>query len=180
MKKHTVCRGLERGEVKRLIRAYGAYCRVRAGVGTKAPVLPEDVTENLVRMYIERWEGRECWWGKTAGVNGDLWIGGGKKGEVKGFASRGPLSFGPRNRFDELWFVDARDLVGKGGVRMYKSELSFDSDAIQDIWVNRRERFRDQCRAGRRPRVAFERFVEQVGEGNVQLVYDDCWAGLLA
>jgi len=176
-------RGLGGKELRKLVRAHQLYARVRedVGCGVRKPLVPEDVTENLVRMYIDRVEGRECWWGKAAGVSGDLMVVcGGQaslKVEVKGFTNgSGPLTFGPKNRFDELWFVDAHELVtARGLVKLYKAPLAFESSEIQAIRVNRKERFADQCVQGRRPKVSFQKFVSEVGEENVQLVYEGVW-----
>ena len=136
--------------------------------------LPSHITENIVKfVYAHRYNIMPSWNTKT----GDLVInktGNIKQIEVKGFMSTGPSSFGPKEKWDILYFVDAQDIMNRN-FKIYEVNLSNTSDKFKNIRISERETFWDIARSGRRPRSSFEKgrypIKPQLGE-NCKLIFD--------
>jgi hypothetical protein len=134
------------------------------------PNFPEDISENIVAYYIQNIEHNECHWEHIK--SGDL-IMGNDKIEVKCINSTGPSSFGPKEEWKILYFIDVRGLfTDENKIKIYKINIPFEDDRFQTIKVNKKDTFKDQALQGRRPRISFKKIQEQIPE-NVDLVYHD-------
>lgn len=90
-----------------------------------------------------------------------------KQLEVKGFMSTGPLSFGPKEPWDYIYFVDALRTLDK----YYKVyEIKNSNLDFHCLKVSKSETFGDQCIQGRRPRFTFNSIKEQLGK-HVKLIF---------
>lgn len=153
--------------------SFKKYCRKRKEIYEKKqkkqrlPNFPEDISENLVRFFIEIKEGNKCKWNTKVG---DLIINEKLKCEVKCFLSTGPTSFGPKEKWDILYFLDATDFL-KNQFKIYKIELSSENKKILNLKVNKKQTFEDQCLQGRRPRLSFKQIKEQLDENDIKLVF---------
>ena len=81
--------------------------------------------------------------------------------EVKGFSSDGPSSFGPKEKWDYLYFLDATNIIENKFI-VYEINLSSNSETWKNIKINKNQSFDDQCKQGRRPRISFMEIKKQI------------------
>ena len=108
--------------------------------------------------------------GNKGGIGVSLDVGE-KKVEVKGgFITMGPPTFGPRETWDEIYFVDCQDTLKKT-FKIYAIELSNTSEEWKQLKVSKAQTYYDQCLEGRRPRLTFDSIQTQLGD-HCRLVFD--------
>lgn len=127
-------------------------------INVRMPNFPEIISENIIKYYIINNENRKCENANT----GDL-ISEGNKIEVKCFSSKGPTSFGPTEKWKELYFLDAINF-NNNKIIIYKCSLSNDSDEFSNIKINSTETYKQSCSKGKRPRLNFTNLKEQLKE----------------
>jgi len=134
---------------------------------------PSDISENIVKFVIAKKYGIMPKW-DTEKNRGDLIINKKqlfKKVEVKGFMSSGPSSFGPKERWDLIYFVDAQDIVNKK-FKVFEIILSNKNEVFRKIMLTKNQTYGDIADTGKRPRASFyEKFKPQLGE-NCKLIFD--------
>lgn len=178
---------LSAANVRRLVDTFRSYCVTRKSIykNTAArhrmPNFPEDISENIIRQYIINIERRICTWNTRMG---DLYVYPGPcieplRVEVKCFSSTGPLSFGPNNRWDELYWLDATKLVTCEKIKIYKTCIPFHHQAIQTLPVSKKETFGQQCQQNRRPRFTLAKLKAHAPE-YVKLIYEGTLDGALS
>lgn len=133
--------------------------------------LPSDVSENIAKFAIKKEYGiMPCW----DTDKGDLVINKRslfKQIEVKGFMSQGPSSFGPKEIWDLLYFVDARDIMKKN-FKVYEVKLSNKSECFRNIKLSKKETYGDIADSGRRPRGCFDTIFKPKLGDNCRLIFD--------
>ena len=118
---------------------------------------PSEISENIVKfVFRKKYKITGNWDTK----NGDLQIIN-KKIEIKGFSSKGPLSFGPTEKWDILCIVDATKSKDKIFI-VYLINLSNINNFWRNIKVNKIQTFDDQCLEKRRPRICFDELKKQL------------------
>lgn len=95
-----------------------------------------------------------------------------KKIEIKCFTSNGPVSFGPKERWDTILFVDARSYKSYH-YSLYEITLNNDSPEFRALKVSKTQTYGDQCSQGRRPRLSFSQIQSQIGQDHCKLL----WSG---
>ena len=136
----------------------------------RSPNFPECISENIIKEFINIIEGRIC---KNSVSGGDLQVVENNKNikiEVKCFTSTGPTSFGPFEKWDEIYFLDAFNFVNKE-FKIYKLKLSNNSDKFKGIKINSKKTYEQVCKEGKRPRISFELLKKQLSE-DFQIVYN--------
>jgi hypothetical protein len=150
--------------------------RESTGIPIRSQNPPEDITENIVKNVIHKFEGdTACRWAKSVGCKGDL-VSGSIRKEVKAFMSPGPSSFGPRKEFDDIYFLDIRRLVDDHIV-VHKVNLTNESPEWRNMRVNANETFADQCAQGRRPHIAWDAIHPQIADHCV-ILYEGPFEGI--
>lgn len=146
----------------------------------RMPNFCEGLSENIIRLFINTHEGRNCCCSNV----GDLVIcdkirGVHTKIEVKCFSSSGPTSFGPSESWDEIYFLDACNFQSNR-FKIYKCCLSNKSKEWSSIQINKSKSYLDVCNEGKRPRINFDILKKQlydkvklVFEGSIQLIIGD-------
>ncbi len=134
-------------------------------INVRMPNFPEIISENIIKHFIINNENRNC----NNATSGDL-ISGGDKIEVKCFSSSGPTSFGPNEKWKELYFLDAIDF-NNNKIKIYKCLLSNDSDEFSNIKLNAKETYKQSCSKGKRPRINFKDLHKQLKDG-IKEVYN--------
>lgn len=114
------------------------------------PNFPECISEYLIYTIEEGIE--------RITKTGDL-IKNNKKIEVKCFSSKGPISFGPSESWDVIYFIDA---INHPHITVYKCNLKNTDIAWQNIRINKNETFSDQIKSKRRPRICFSSLKPQI------------------
>lgn len=151
--------------------------------------LPQEITENLILSILRYIKGMDARWcketkkpNKISGdgytpatgimvkidpkktkVKVDIQYTGMKKLEFKCFTSTGPPTFGPTEKWDRIYFLDAIEYHDYK-FKLYEVPLSNDSDEWKSLKVNKSQTFEDQAVQGRRPRLVFEDIQTQLGE----------------
>lgn len=103
---------------------------------------PSDISENIIKFIMYKKYGVMPTWDTEKGdlsvkmKNQCLQI------EVKAFMSNGPTSFGPKEPWDWIYFVDARDVLSKR-FKVYEIKLSNTSKKWRDIKISGQE-FNDE------------------------------------
>ena len=91
--------------------------------------------------------------------------------EIKGFISFGPSSFGPKEMWDVLYFVDAIDVLNKH-FKVYEIKLSNTSEIFRNIKFNNKETFDQIASSGKRPRAEFYKQIKPQIDNYCQLIFD--------
>jgi len=122
--------------------------------------MPEDISENMVKFIIRlRLGDATSNWPKsstcTKKLSGDLVSLREGVQEVKCFTSDGPLSFGPKEAWNVIYFLDARNWLDNKYV-LWRVNLSNTSNEWKNIKVNETQTIADQSAQGRRPRNSWE------------------------
>lgn len=134
----------------------------------RKPNFPEYVSEYVVFLCIYIWISPTVFVGKT----GDLMDIENEKTlryEVKAFSSNGPMSFGPKENWDCIFFLDVRK---HPYYKLYYLDMTNKDKIWKNIIVNKNETFEMQCKEKRRPRISFELLAKQIkipllDEGNI-------------
>ncbi len=134
----------------------------------RLPNFAEGLSESIIKYFIINKEKRNC----LPSDSGDLVINNSSpiKVEVKCFASNGPTSFGPKENWNEIYFLDATDFINKN-FKIYKCNFSNNSDVWKNIKINNKDTFNDVCIKGKRPRINFNNLKNQLGD-NIKVVFD--------
>lgn len=166
-------------EIKILYQNFLRYYKARKHIykfrknKSRFPNFPEDISENLAKFYIIKYENIPC--KRNISSGGDLTKNGNILVEVKAFASRGPTSFGPTERWDCIYFLDLTNFLNDN-IKIYFLNEKNSSERFLNIMVNKKDRFQDQIKSGRRPRINFNNLNKQL---SIPLVYNGLISDLL-
>jgi non-canonical (house-cleaning) NTP pyrophosphatase len=132
---------------------------------------PSDISENIAKFAIYKKYGIMPCWDTDKGdiiINKkDIF----KQIEVKGFMSTGPSSFGPKENWELLYFVDALDITNKN-FKVYEVKLSNKNEIFRNISISKKETYGNIADSGRRPRGGFYTiFKPQLG-CHCKLIFD--------
>ena len=138
--------------------------------------IPEDISENIVKFIIRNFDGgTACAWCKSIGMSGDLFLNG-IMIEVKAFGSDGPSSFGPRKKFDVIYFLDMRNWIDDV-IILWKVNLSNESPQWKGLKMNKKEDNKTQSDRGVRPHIAWSKIYPQISE-HCKKVYEGTFEGI--
>lgn len=129
-----------------------------------------EISENIVRMLLtDIYKTRVEW---SSVKSGDLLMDE-KRLEVKAFSSNGPSSFGPKENWDWIYFLDCRNHLDFN-FKLYEIRLSNNNALWQNLKLNKENTMFDFCQQGKRPRLKFNEIQDQLG-AHVKLI----WQGYL-
>jgi hypothetical protein len=155
--------------LKKLFEIYCNYCieiknteRTLQNLKIRRPVFPEIISEYIVLKFLQKYntsQEQHCKnilyikdpSGDLLKIDNTLKI----KIEIKCSSSKGPLSFGPTQKFDELYCVDASDFLNDK-IIIYKIN---EPHKIKELYVNKFETFQQQCEQKRRPRISLQNIL---------------------
>lgn len=125
--------------------------------------LPEDITENITKFIIRKYEDdNSIVWCKGIKKSGDLYS---RKLslsiEVKAFSSTGPTQFGPKCKFDKLYFLDFTKFT-EDRITLWKVNVNDSDQSFLNLKVNKNETLELQQKKKRRPRIKFKDLYTQV------------------
>ncbi len=136
----------------------------------RLPNYPSEITENLVKFaIIKKYGVSPCWNTKK----GDLCLYE-KQLEVKGsidLINGGPSSFGPKEEWHRIYFVDANDCLNKK-YKIYEIQMSNKHEIWQNIRVNNNQTYQNQCLQKRRPRIKFIDLIKQIPNTYTNVIFD--------
>jgi hypothetical protein len=144
-------------------------------IKVRKPNFPEYISENIIKNVIISKENITDVTGKCSG---DLLSKSMGRIECKAFSSKGPMSFGPTEKWSILYILDAINWIDDKLI-VYRINLSNDSNTWQNLKMNQKETFYDHCKAKRRPRINFDSIKKQLGNnikeifsGNIKTLFD--------
>jgi len=144
----------------------------------RMPNLPEDLTENIAKFIIRNYlKDPSCVWCKSLGLPGDLTSDIANIQEVKSFTSDGPSSFGPKKKFDVLYFLDLRKWL-EDEIVLFRVNLTNQSPGWTNIKMNKSETFGDMAGDGKRPHISWEKIRTQLPPDVVTEVYRGSFDGI--
>jgi len=127
--------------------------------------IPSDVTENIAKLAIRKAKNICPRWDRKPG---DLRFKN-RQIEVKCFASTGPSSFGPKEKWDILCFVDAMDYQ-KFKFKVYL--ITLNNIEFGRIKFSNTETYAQQCARKVRPRNQFANIKEQLNPTEIRLIFN--------
>lgn len=149
---------------------YNTFNKILKNRKLRLPNFPSEITENLVKFaIIKKYNIAPCWDIKK----GDLYLYN-KRLEVKGsidLLNGGPCSFGPKEEWHRIYFVDAVDRFNKN-FKIYEFKLSNKSEIWKNIKVNKTTTYKDQCIQNRRPRLIFKELLKQIPNEYINILFD--------
>lgn len=167
--------------LKDRLEAFLACCRqviafkAKYGVrGVRMPIMDEDISENIIKFIIQFTLGdKSCAWTKSIAkegskIAGDLTSATAGAIECKCFTSDGPISFGPTEKWNEIYFLDARAVLD-GRIVVWRVPLANTAPEWRAVKINKAQTFADQCEQARRPRIVWESLFPQIEETAVKV-----------
>lgn len=137
----------------------------------RQPNMPEDISENIAKFIIRSKEHKNVKWSKIVGKPGDLYACDKEKHlEIKTFMSDGPITFGPTEAWDEIYFLDARNIM-ESTFTLYLLPYSNISTLWKNIKVNNTDTFEKQADEKRRPRQNWESIKSQLSD-NIEKIFE--------
>lgn len=142
----------------------------------RMPIMDEDISENIIKFIINYKLGdKTCKWTKGIAkkhdkIPGDLISTTAGAIECKCFTSDGPISFGPTEKWNEIYFLDARATMENHFI-IYRVPLSNSSDEWKSLNISKTQTFEDQCKQARRPRIIWESLYPQI-ESYASIVFE--------
>lgn len=136
--------------------------------------IPEDISENFIKFVIRNKVGvKDIEWSKnTKSKNaGDLVSSALGKVECKSFTSDGPTSFGPKTQWNEIYFLDARNIIENKFI-VYRVCLKNSDPLFKNLKVNKIEVKDKQSEEKRRPRLNFDAMRDQIGQNHFKEVFN--------
>lgn len=127
---------------------------------------PSEISENIVKfVFFHKYKIMPTWDTQSGDLQyGNMLI------EVKAFSSTGPTTFGPTERWDIIYFLDAMQFH-KNFFKVYECRLKNTSHQWQQLKVNKTETYKDHCMKGRRPRLCFSNIFKQLGS-HCKLIFE--------
>ena len=149
------------------LKYYNDYVKIIVEINTNLKMkkirnvnFPSDISENLVKFaFRKKYKIMPTWYT----VSGDLTLLK-KRIEVKcssDLFNGGPSSFGPKEIWDYIYFVDCCN-ISKLEVVIYEIKLSNSSVKWKNLMINKKESYEDQCNQGRRPHICFKSIQSQL------------------
>lgn len=155
----------------------------RTGLPIRRSNPPEDITENIVKTILcMHTSDTGVVWCKGIGkdLSGDCWSSHNKFLEVKAFTSVGPSSFGPKKKFNKIYFLDLQRWL-EDQLTLWEVNLSNESLEWKGIKMNKEETHETQADDGRRPHISWAKIKEDLEEkapGKVSKIYEGTFEGI--
>lgn len=145
--------------------------------GKKKPTLPNfpgHISENIVKYIIHKTGDKSVVWNCA----GDLYSDMVSKIQVKCFSSDGASTFGPKTVWNDIYFLDTRDLFSEEGRMIcYKVSLTSHSEEWRNIKISNKQTFGEFCDKGKRPHITWKSLYPQISH-KTEVVYDGTIEGI--
>jgi hypothetical protein len=144
------------------------------GYQTRRQGLPEHISENIVKFIIRNYlKDKTCTWACAVGDLSSAVI---KIIETKSFTSDGPTSFGPKQKWDAIYFLDARGWLTDKFI-LWEIRLANTHDIWKKIKVKKNQTKDEQSEEGRRPRISWDALYPQIKD-HCTKVYEGTFEGI--
>ncbi len=140
---------------------------------TRRSGLPEHISENIVKFVLLNFLGILSTWGckigdLTSEIVGII--------ECKSFTSDGPTSFGPKQKWHQIYFLDARNWLSDDLI-VYQVTVANTDSLWADMPVSKTQTKKDQSDENRRPRLNWNALQPYLGE-HCKEVYRGTFEGI--
>ena len=135
---------------------------------------PSEISENIVKFILHHKYNKKCTWDNKYG---DLIFDDKYKIEVKSFTSDGPISFGPQENWDIIYFLDSKK-YNQNIYILYELKLKNTDLRWKNLKVSNSQNFYEQCQEKRRPRISFDKILLQFQE-EINVVFNGSIESLL-
>lgn len=135
---------------------------------------PSEISENIVKFILLNIYNKKCTWDTKCG---DLLFDNKYKIEVKSFTSDGPISFGPEENWDIIYFLDSRQYYDDIYI-LYELKLKNTDDDWKNLKVSNVQSFYQQCVEKRRPRICFDKIFNNF-QNKINIVFNGSIKSLL-
>lgn len=139
---------------------------------------PEHISENLVKFAFYNKYKMMPSWNCSGDLEIELYNNQTLKLEIKAFSSTGPSSFGPTERWHYIYFVDCLKYKEKY-FKIYEIKLSNENPHWNSIKINKTETYLDVCNQKKRPRISFDKLIEQLHEDHYSIIFDGYFENLV-
>ena len=162
-------------KIKKLLKYYSEYCKLIQKMNNeflcsqrkiRQPNFPSEISENIARLVLQKLFKNTIEWDISGG---DLRLNN-KRIEVKAFSSQGPLSFGAKENWNYICFVDCRNFNQKL-FTVYFSRISNISNHWKSISLNKNEKYYQGCSRGIRPRISFNKIKKHL-RSHIKIVFN--------
>ena len=135
---------------------------------------PSHISENIAKFAYHKKYGTMPTWDTNVGdlqiINDENITQLEVKGSIDLF-NGGPPSFGPKESWDLIYFVDGIDTLNYN-YKVYEVRLSNTNDRWKNIKISKERTYQEQANQGKRPRIAFTRLIEQLDDNDWELIFD--------
>jgi len=137
------------------------------GLKIRLPNIPETISQNIIKYILHKEGDMTC---SSECKTGDLISCIVGKIECKCFTSDGPISFGPTENWNEIYFLDMRNWL-KDEIKLYKVSIDNKCEKWKNLQISKSETYYDQCKQKRRPRIGWKSLQPQITD-NCKLIFD--------
>lgn len=130
----------------------------------RLPNFPEHISENLIVYILNKYKNIKC---RRLSKSGDIILDNSNI-ECKTVSSKGPISFGPNEKWTTLYILDIRNYLKNEKFSLYEINLS--NENFKDIYINKTEKYSDHILQKRRPRIDLKSLLKQVEH---KIIYND-------
>lgn len=135
---------------------------------------PSEISENIVKFILLNIYDKNCTWDTRCG---DLLFDNKYKIEVKSFSSDGPISFGPDENWDIIYFLDSRRYYDDIYI-LYELKLKNTDEDWKNLKLSNVQTFSQQCLEKRRPRICFDKIFHNF-QNKINIVFNGSIKSLL-
>lgn len=135
---------------------------------------PSEISENIVKFILQYKYNKKCTWDNKYG---DLIFDDKYKIEVKSFTSDGPISFGPDENWDIIYFLDSKK-YNENIYILYELKLKNTDLIWKNLKISKTQDFYQQCQEKRRPRISFDKILLHF-QDNINIIFSDSIDSLL-
>lgn len=135
-------------------------------IKARLPCINEIISENIIKYILLR-NNLKCKNAKSGDLISDDNI---IKYECKCFTTLGPISFGPTESWNKILFLDSRKWFDNIIICYYVDISSNDSEWL-NIKVSKTETYQDQCKLKRRPRLSWNKLINQIPKDKISILY---------
>lgn len=143
------------------------------GYKTRRNGLPEHISENMIKFILLHHLGVKTTWDCKIG---DLYSTTEGVIECKSFTSDGPTSFGPKQKWDRIYFLDARKWL-EDELVLYEVPYSNTDPLWTTMPVSKTQTKADQADENRRPRANWRLLSAHLGD-KCKVVYSGSFEGI--
>ena len=137
------------------------------GCSTRLNGLNENISENIIKFILHK-NNMNC---NNSSIGDLIDYKNNIKYECKCYTSKGPISFGPTEKWDKLCLLDGLDWTNKK-FKLYLINLKNDDVDWKKIKITKNNTYEDICKTGKRPHVSIDVLMKQINIKYIKLLFE--------